>query len=128
MAGISTPIFFKMFLGKQSFFKGFRRLASSFVLTEQQGAVFSIQLNRPEVRNAINNETAIQLRQVFRQFEDDVDSRVAVLSGSSGTFSGGYDLKEVSKRDVKDVMEIFKAEDGPMVSVLSCIVHKPTWV
>ena len=100
-----------MFFRKTRFLK---RFASTFVSTEQQGAVFSIQINRPEVRNAVNNETAKQLRQAFIQFENDVDSRIAVLSGTCGTFCAGYDLNEVSKLDVNEAREIFITKTGPM--------------
>jgi enoyl-CoA hydratase len=101
-----------MFLRKTGFLK---RFSSTFVSTEQQGAVFSIILNRPEVKNAVNKETAKQLRQAFVQFENDVHSRIAVVSGASGTFCAGYDLNEVSKLGVKEVREIFMSEPGPMV-------------
>ena len=103
-----------MFLRKNGVFA---RLASTFVITEQQGMVFSIRMNRPDVRNAINNETARQLREAFRHFEKDVNSRIAVLSGNSGTFCAGYDLREVSTLDVKDTEQVFMAKEGPMVSL-----------
>ena len=99
----------------------FARPASTFVITEQQGAVFSIQINRPDVRNAINNETERQLRKAFRHFEKNVNSdnsRIAVLSGSSGTFCAGYDLREVSTLDVKDSEQVFMAREGLMVSLI----------
>lgn len=105
-----------MFLRKKVFFA---RLASTFVITEQQGAVFSIQINRPAVRNAVNNETAKQLREAFRHFENDVESRVGILSGSSGTFCAGYDLSEVSKLDVKETAHVFMSKEGPMVGFIT---------
>ena len=103
-----------MFLRKNGFFA---RLASTFVITELQGAVFSIRMNRPDVRNAINNETARQLREAFRHFEKDVNPRIAILSGNSGTFCAGYDLREVSTLDVKDTEQVFMAREGSMVSL-----------
>ncbi|XP_028406027.1 uncharacterized protein LOC114528562 [Dendronephthya gigantea] len=95
-----------------------RRFASTFVVKQQQGAVFSIQINRPEVRNAVNHETAEQLRHAFRQFENDDGCRVAVLSGCFDTFCAGYDLKEVAKLGTNKEKQIFKeilmGEQGPM--------------
>ena len=85
------------------------------MIAEQQGEVFFIQVNHPDVRNAINNETARQLREAFGHV---VNSRIAVLSGSSGTFCAGYDLREVSKLDVKDTEQVFMAREGPMVSLI----------
>ena len=56
--------------------------------------------------------------QAFGHVERDVNSRTAVLSGSSGTFCAGYDLREVSKLDVKDTEQVFMAREGPMISLI----------
>lgn len=58
-----------------------------------QGDICVITLNRAHVKNAIDRETAQQLEQAFRKFEDDASLRVAVLTGSGGTFCAGADLK-----------------------------------
>ena len=57
------------------------------VLVEKRGAVTTITINRPEVRNAIDRETADLLAEVFRKFEEDEDAKVAVLTGADGQFS-----------------------------------------
>ena len=38
-------------------------------------------MNRPEVRNCVNKETARQLKNAFRAFDKDHDAKVAVLYG-----------------------------------------------
>ena len=63
------------------------------VLTEKNGPVTTIILNRPEVRNAVNGRTARELADAFRTFENDPDARVAVLTGAGGFFCAGADLK-----------------------------------
>ncbi len=63
------------------------------VLTEKNGPVTTIILNRPEVRNAVNGKTARELADAFRTFENDPDARVAVLTGAGGFFCAGADLK-----------------------------------
>lgn len=106
-----------MFLRKTRFF---RRFSSTFVVKQQQGAVLSIQINRPGVRNAVNQETAEQLRRAFRQFKNEDSCRVAVLSGSFNTFCAGYDLKELAKlgkNQMRQIKEIFMNGQGPMVSL-----------
>jgi len=40
-----------------------------------------ISINRPEKRNAVNNNTATELRKAFQEFEDNSDLRSAVLYG-----------------------------------------------
>jgi len=65
----------------------------SKVLTETDGAVWTITINRPDVRNAVDPETATGLREAFDGFEADETAAVAVLTGAGGTFCSGYDLK-----------------------------------
>ena len=63
------------------------------LIVERDGAVCTVTINRPEVRNAVNPETAIELRAAFSKFEEDDTLSVAVLTGANGTFCAGYDLK-----------------------------------
>ncbi len=63
------------------------------VLTEKDGPVTTIIINRPEVRNAVDGKTAQALADAFRAFENDPDARVAVLTGAGGFFCAGADLK-----------------------------------
>ena len=86
------------------------------VLIENNGRVCTITMNRPEVRNAVNRETADQLADAFRVFEADDELFVAVLCGAEGTFCAGADLKRVSKLDVgqSNRMELDMSKDGPM--------------
>ncbi len=83
------------------------------VLTEKKGVVTTIVINRPEVRNAVDGPTARELADAFRRFEQDDDARVAVLTGSGGSFCAGADLKAVSEGEGR--ANRMEAEgDGPM--------------
>lgn len=63
------------------------------VTTEKNGPVTTVILHRPEVRNAVDLETAIALFEAFRAFDADPDARVAVFWGRGGVFCAGADLK-----------------------------------
>jgi len=67
------------------------------VLTEKKGPVTTIIINRPEVRNAVDGDTAQALADAFRAFEKDQEARVAVLTGAGGFFCAGADLKGFSE-------------------------------
>ena len=67
------------------------------VLTEKNGPVTTIIINRPEVRNAVDRDTALALADAFRAFEKDQVARVAVLAGAGGFFCAGADLKGFSE-------------------------------
>ncbi|MCA9616991.1 MAG: crotonase/enoyl-CoA hydratase family protein [Polyangiales bacterium] len=67
------------------------------VRIEREGHVTTIVLNRPERRNAIDRATAEALAEAVRAFEADDEARVAVVSGDSGTFCAGADLKAIAE-------------------------------
>ena len=66
------------------------------VRTESRGPVAIVTLDRPEVRNAVDRPTAEGLADAFRRFDADESLRVAVLTGTGGTFCAGADLKAVA--------------------------------
>jgi len=67
------------------------------VITEKNGAVWTVLINRPEARNAVNRETADGLTEAFREFDRDPDAAAAVLCGTGGAFCAGADLKAVAR-------------------------------
>ncbi|HLY36455.1 MAG TPA: crotonase/enoyl-CoA hydratase family protein [Candidatus Binatia bacterium] len=66
------------------------------VLFETDGDVAIVTINRPEVRNAVDDATADALVAAFRRFEADDALAVAVFTGAAGTFCAGADLKAVA--------------------------------
>lgn len=81
------------------------------VLVEKQAQVWTIILRRPEVRNAVNRETAQALTTAFTDFDGDPEARVAVLFGDGGHFCAGADLKQVAQGDPN---QLSSDGDGPM--------------
>jgi enoyl-CoA hydratase len=66
------------------------------VRTEVDGPVLIITIDRPAVRNAVDQATADALRAAFELLEADHDLLVGVLTGAGGTFCAGADLKAVA--------------------------------
>jgi enoyl-CoA hydratase len=66
------------------------------VQTELDGPVAVITIDRPEVRNAVDRPTADELVAAFRAFDADPARSVAILTGGSGTFCAGADLKGIA--------------------------------
>jgi len=63
------------------------------VTTECVDGITVVTLNRPDVRNAVDTETARELHTAFLAFDDDPASRVAVFRGAHGHFCAGWDLQ-----------------------------------
>src|SRR2546430_15115287 len=59
---------------------------SKTVRTEVDGAVLTVTIDRPEVRNAVDPETARALEAAFSDFNANDELSVAVLTGAAGTF------------------------------------------
>ncbi len=81
------------------------------VRVERDGPVFTVVLERPHARNAVDGPTARALADAFREYDADEDARVAVLYGAGGTFCAGADLKAVGTERGNRVEE---DGDGPM--------------
>jgi enoyl-CoA hydratase len=85
------------------------------VLTERDGPVLIVTINRPERRNAVDAPTARARFDAFTAFERDDDASIAVLTGAGGAFCAGADLKalaagESGKRVAQGGVDSF----GPM--------------
>lgn len=55
-----------------------------------------ITINRPDVRNAINQATGKAIREAIEVFEADDSQRVCVLTGGDSVFCAGADLTDVA--------------------------------
>jgi enoyl-CoA hydratase len=72
----------------------------NYVLTEFDGRVCRLTLNRPEVLNALNHEVFTQLKTAIESIAsrgDDIGC--VVLAGSGKAFSAGHDLNDISSGD-----------------------------
>ncbi len=66
------------------------------VLTERDGAITIVTINRPHSRNAVDSATARKLFDAFLAFDADATASVAVFTGAAGHFCAGADLKKVA--------------------------------
>lgn len=91
------------------------------VRAEKDGPVTIITLSRPDVRNAVNGQTARALAEAFKAFDADDGQSVAVFYGDHGAFCAGADLKAVAAQEGSNPVTIPKTGDefdpydlGPM--------------
>jgi len=87
------------------------------VLYDVDGVVARITLNRPEKRNALNDELIAALKEALRRANDEEDVRVVTVSGAGDDFCSGADLAALQKvasatiaenlEDARSLMELF---------------------
>ena len=66
------------------------------IIYEKEGNVGIITLNRPEKKNAMNQQMNTELLQAIDEVEKDDEVKVTILTGGLECFSTGADLSEVS--------------------------------
>jgi enoyl-CoA hydratase len=85
----------------------------------RRGVVTTVTVSRPEVRNAVDRQTAEELAEAFRQFDADPEALVGVLYGDHGNFSAGADLKEIASGRPNRLESAGDAPMGPSRLLLS---------
>jgi enoyl-CoA hydratase len=78
-----------------------------------------VTIDRPEVRNAVDEVTASELVAAFERFEADDALDVAILYGAGGNFCAGADLKEVATGTARSLSEDGPGPMGPTRMLLS---------
>ncbi|WP_205677248.1 enoyl-CoA hydratase/isomerase family protein [Brevibacterium aurantiacum] len=76
--------------------------SNSPLLIERHTDRVIIRLNRPEVRNAIDQNMADALHEVCAELE--ADPKVAILTGSNGVFAAGADIGQLRNRGREEAL------------------------
>jgi methylglutaconyl-CoA hydratase len=91
--------------------------AAETVLYTTPGPLARIVLNRPDKRNALNDELIAALKQALRRANDDDRVKAVIISGAGSDFCSGADLAALQKistasveenlEDARSLMEVF---------------------
>ena len=72
----------------------------SHITLTRDGRVATVTINRPDKLNALNHATIAELRHAFSEIKADVETGVAILTGSGPkSFVAGADISEFSQLD-----------------------------
>jgi enoyl-CoA hydratase/carnithine racemase len=74
--------------------------AKSPLRIERDGHVLIVGVDRPEKRNALNDETIAALDEVFSKLP--ADARAVLIHSTGPNFSAGLDLSEIAERDAHE--------------------------
>ena len=107
---------------------------SDIVLTERDGPIFRITLNRPAKRNAISDAMMNALDAALDQAESEFNhgARVAILRAQGRVFSSGIDLEQFAAFDagIRDNLFPFTARYQAVASKIArhslpviCVMH-----
>jgi enoyl-CoA hydratase len=88
-------------------------MARESLRTDVDGDVLVVTIDRPQVRNAVDGDTARALYEAFKEFDADDSVGAAVLTGAEGTFCAGADLKQVAEGGRTRTLAADEAPMGP---------------
>jgi enoyl-CoA hydratase len=98
-------------------------MSTANVLTERYERAFVVTINRPEVRNCVDGETAQGLFDAVEGFRNDETLDVLILTGAGDTsFCAGADLKNLGTLATREGAR----ESGPLGISRITHVGKPT--
>lgn len=74
-------------------YRGYLIMSYETILYEVDNGVATIKMNRPHVKNAINEKMHIELYDAFRAAKNDDNVKIILFTGVEDSFSSGADLK-----------------------------------
>ena len=97
------------------------------LIVRVENALATVTLNRPDVRNAFNEEVIAELTQAFTQLGQQADVRCIVLAANGPAFCAGADLNWM--RRIADYSHAENLADAAQLAEMLRVIHtcpKPT--
>src|SRR5438874_1454830 len=102
-------------------------MSYDFVLTEVDGPVGIVTINRPQVRNALNHQTIAELVDALETFDLNEAIRCMVLTGDDRAFAAGADIAQMADAGAVEVLNDdnfahwtrFRAIHKPVIAAVS---------
>ncbi len=74
------------------------------ILLSKETPIATIQLNRPEVLNALTHEMMVELTSCLEQLDSDDTVNCIVITGNEKAFAAGADIKEMADPDTMEML------------------------
>ncbi|CAN5312850.1 MAG: enoyl-CoA hydratase/isomerase family protein [Pyrinomonadaceae bacterium] len=96
--------------------------AQKSVISSIEGAIARVTLNRPEKRNALNDELIAGLKNALREADANDAVRAVVITGAGADFCSGADLSALQKISESSVTE--NLADAQSLSELFALIRR----
>jgi enoyl-CoA hydratase len=83
-----------------------------FVLSEREGSILTLTLNRPEKSNSLHPDLVHELSKALRAAEADNTLNVVVLTGAGRSFCAGLDLSLMASWSTEEKIEYLRIATG----------------
>jgi enoyl-CoA hydratase len=75
-----------------------------FILTEVDGPIGVVTINRPSVLNALNNRAVEEIGEALSAFDRDEAIRCLILTGNDRAFAAGADIGQMAEAGAVDIL------------------------
>jgi len=96
-------------------------MSEEWVKVWKDGAIGRIELNRPQVLNALNRQMVAEIVDALTAFDKDQDIGVIVLSGAGRAFAAGADIDEMAYDTPVTLEKLDQFSDWDRIRT----IHKP---
>jgi 2-(1,2-epoxy-1,2-dihydrophenyl)acetyl-CoA isomerase len=96
----------------------------SFIISETDGFVFKIKLNRPDKFNSFNREMALQMQEALDKAGGDKSIRAVYITGEGKAFCAGQDLGEAIDPNGPGLEKIVFEHYNPIIKKIR-LIEKP---
>lgn len=79
-------------------------MAYEFVLSEREGPVGIVTINRPRQLNALSSAVLTELASALEEHDADPEVRVLILTGGTEVFAAGADLKQFASQSLVQML------------------------
>lgn len=99
---------------------------SELILSHPEPGIATLCINRPEVRNALNQTVRRQLAEHFIALGQDPDIRCIILTGGEKVFAAGADLRDIAEctpidMHLRQVQRLWQAIAGCPAPVIAAV-------
>ncbi|MCX7996070.1 MAG: enoyl-CoA hydratase-related protein [candidate division WOR-3 bacterium] len=74
-------------------------MAYKNIIVEITDKIAVLKVNRPEVLNAVNTESLLEIESAMKEFNDNKDVRVIIITGEGKSFVSGSDISRLAQMD-----------------------------
>ena len=70
-----------------------------YLIVEIKDGIAMVKINRPNVLNAVDDETILELGSAMQALNKDTNAKVIIITGEGKSFVSGSDISNLAKKD-----------------------------
>lgn len=99
-------------------------MAYETMIYEKEDGIAIFTMNRPDQLNSVNTTMQKEMKEIWKDIEEDRNIRVVIITGGDKCFCAGADIREkfppgISRPSSRDFFKKIEDYDGPTIAAIS---------